>query len=254
MNNRPQFAGTLNIGFTLLEILLVLVLLLLLFGTAVLEFNSMGRGSSLSEGASQLESLFRFARSESERTSRTIRIRFSQNEPFPSPNMNAAIQDRDGSTVESGTSPNQGNLVAEWEPNPLDQPGQFTQLQHSVQFSKEIENLVIVEAVERTDLDTKLAAQISGVATLPEDDSIVNIEPNDLPAVYFYPDGSCDSVKVRLIDRNPDNLNKATVELIGLTGIMRREIIEVLPEQPITQESRVETDPIQSSDILLPNP
>ena len=82
----------------------------------------------------------------------------------------------------------------------------------------------------------------------------MNIEPNDLPAVYFYPDGSCDSVKVRLIDRNPDNLNKATVELIGLTGIMRREIIEVLPEQPITQESRVETDPIQSSDILLPNP
>ena len=70
MNNRPQLAGTSNHGFTLLEILLVLVLLLLLFGAAVFEFNSMGRGASLSGGADRLESLFRFARSEAERTGR----------------------------------------------------------------------------------------------------------------------------------------------------------------------------------------
>ena len=60
MNNRPQFAGISNNGFTLLELLLVLVLLLLLFGAAVFEFNSMGRGVSLSEGADRMESLFRF--------------------------------------------------------------------------------------------------------------------------------------------------------------------------------------------------
>ena len=70
MNNRPQLAGTSNHGFTLLEILLVLALLLLLFGAAVFEFNSMGRGASLSDGADRLESLFRFARSEAERTGR----------------------------------------------------------------------------------------------------------------------------------------------------------------------------------------
>ena len=254
MNNRPQFAGISNRGFTLLEILLVLVLLLLLFGTAVLEFNSIGRGSSLSEGASQLESLFRFARSESERTSRRIRIRFSQNDLFPSTNMNAASQDGDVSAIKPGISSYQENLVAEWEPNPIDQPGQFSQLHHSNQFSKQIENLVIIESVERTDLDNKFAEQISGVSMLPENDPIESIESNNLPAVYFYPDGSSDSVKIRLIDRNRDNLNKATVELIGLTGIMRREIIEVLPEQRISQESIVEPDTIQSSEILLPNP
>ena len=36
--------------------------------------------------------------------------------------------------------------------------------------------------------------------------------------IHFYPDGSCDSVKVQLADRNPDNPNKEIVELIGLTG------------------------------------
>ena len=77
MNNRPQFAGISNNGFTLLELLLVLVLLLLLFGAAVFEFNSMGRGASVSAGGDRLESLFRFARSESERTGRKIRIRFA---------------------------------------------------------------------------------------------------------------------------------------------------------------------------------
>jgi hypothetical protein len=37
---------------------------------------------------------------------------------------------------------------------------------------------------------------------------------------------------VRLIDRNRDNPNKALVELIGLTGTVRREIIEITADQP----------------------
>ena len=108
MNNRPQFGGTSKHGFTLLEILLVLVLLLLLFGTAVFEFNSMGRGFSLSEGASQLESLFRFAQSESERTSRTIRIRFSKNDPFPSTNINTTSGERGVRLLNQKHSPLEG--------------------------------------------------------------------------------------------------------------------------------------------------
>ena len=47
MNNRQHFAGTSNKGFSLLELLLVLVIVMLLFGAAVFEYNSMGRGVSL---------------------------------------------------------------------------------------------------------------------------------------------------------------------------------------------------------------
>jgi len=237
MNNRPQLAGTSNHGFTLLEILLVLVLLLLLFGAAVIGFNSMGRGVSLSEGANQLESLFRFARSESERTSRKIRIRFSKKNAAQSSKMNLASHDGKDAPIQLASSPSHGGPVAEWEPNPFDQPGLFTQLPHSVHFTESLDNLVIVESVKQTDLDSRLAAQLSGNTTLQDSDSAAYFEPDEPTAIYFYPDGSSDSVKVRLAARNPDNPNKATVELIGLTGTMRREIIEITPDQPISAES-----------------
>ena len=217
MNNRPQLAGTSNHGFTLLEILLVLALLLLLFGAAVFEFNSMGRGASLSDGADRLESLFRFARSEAERTGRKIRIRFSA---------------ADELTQSTAAGP-----VAEWEANPLEQPGQFTQLPNSVHFTQGVDNLVIVESVDLTDMDSRLAAQLTGDAALPDSAPVTGFELNEPPAIYFYSDGSCDSVKVRLADRNPDNSNKALVELIGLTGTVRRDIIEITPNEPIGGET-----------------
>ncbi|MDB4341909.1 GspH/FimT family pseudopilin [bacterium] len=208
MNNRPQLAGTSNRGFTLLEILLVLVLLLLLFGAAVFEFNSMGRGASLSAGAERLESLFRFARSEAERTGRKIRIRFSA---------------ADELTRSTAAGP-----VAEWEADPLQQPGQFAQLPNSVHFTRGVDDLVTVESVELTDLDSRLAAQLNGDAALPA----IGFELDEPTVINFYPDGSCDSVKVRLADLNPDNSTKTLVELIGLTGTVRREIIEVTPDEP----------------------
>ena len=212
MNNRPQLAGTSNHGFTLLEILLVLVLLLLLFGAAVFEFNSMGRGASLSAGAERLESLFRFARSEAERTGRKIRIRFSAPDEL---------------TRSTAAGP-----VAEWEADPLQQPGQFAQLPNSVHFTRGVDDLVTVESVELTDLDSRLAAQLTGDSALPDSGPATGFELDEPLVINFYPDGSCDSVKVRLADRNPDNSTKTLVELIGLTGTVRREIIEVTPDEP----------------------
>ena len=223
MNNRPQLAGASNHGFTLLEILLVLVLLLLLFGAAVFEFNSMGRGASLSDGADRLESLFRFARSEAERTGRKIRIRFAAPDELALP---------DSTPLQAASPSSSAGPVAEWEPNPLGQPGQFVRLPNSVHFTQGVDNLVIVESVELTDLDSQLSAQLSANAALPDSDSAAFFELDEPPAIHFYPDGSCDSVRVRLVDRNRDNPNKALVELIGLTGTVRREIIEITADQP----------------------
>ena len=208
MNNRPQLAGTSNHGFTLLEILLVLVLLLLLFGAAVFEFNSMGRGASISAGAERLESLFRFARSEAERTGRKIRIRFSAPDELTR------------------------STAAEWKADPLQQPGQFAQLPNSVHFTRGVDDLVTVESVELTDLDSRLAAQLTGESALPDSGPATGFELDEPLVINFYPDGSCDSVKVRLADRNPDNSTKTLVELIGLTGTVRREVIEVTPDEP----------------------
>mgnify|MGYP007011237284 FL=1 len=40
-----------------------------------------------------------------------------------------------------------------------------------------------------------------------------------------------------MADRNPENSNKALVELIGLTGTVRRDIIEITPNEPIGGET-----------------
>ncbi|HJN90331.1 MAG TPA: GspH/FimT family pseudopilin [Verrucomicrobiota bacterium] len=228
MNNRPQLAGASNHGFTLLEILLVLVLMLLLFGAAVFEFDSMGRGASLSDGANRLESLFRFARSEAERTGRKIRIRFA------TPDDLALSGDALLQTVPTSSA---SGPVAEWEPDPIEQPGQFARLPHSVHFTDGVDNLVIIESVERTDPDSRLAAQLSANAALPDNGDGAAFSLEEPPTIFFYPDGSCDSVKVHLADRNQDNPNKAYVELIGLTGTVHREIIEITPEQPGASET-----------------
>jgi hypothetical protein len=77
-----------------------------------------------------------------------------------------------------------------------------------------------------------LAAQLTGDSALPDSGPATGFELDEPLVINFYPDGSCDSVKVRLADRNPDNSTKTLVELIGLTGTVRREIIEVTPDEP----------------------
>ena len=70
---------------------------MLLFGAAVFEYSSMGRGVSLSEGANRMESLFRFARSEAERSGKRVRIRFG---PIESESGNLSAQTDSTNTVE----------------------------------------------------------------------------------------------------------------------------------------------------------
>ena len=254
MNNRPQFAGISNNGFTLLELLLVLVLLLFLFGAAVFEFNSMGRGASVSAGGDRLESLFRFARSESERTGRKIRIRFAAKDTLQFAEMNLAKPDGGNSPVPLSPSPDRRGLIAEWEPNPLDQPGQFAQIPQSVHFTDGVDNLVMVDSVKLTDLDSQLASQLSANATLSDSNSTTILGLSGPSVIHFYPDGSCDSVKVQLADRNPDNPNKEIVELIGLTGSVHRETIEITSEQTVLMETNGVAQPVRPSGQAQPKP
>ena len=254
MNNRPQFAGISNNGFTLLELLLVLVLLLLLFGAAVFEFNSMGRGVSLSEGADRMESLFRFARSESERTGRKIRIRFATKDAIQSSKMNLSNPDGGNAPLQLSLSFGPICPIAEWQPNPLEQPGVFDQLPNSAHFTDGVDSLVMVESVNLTDLDSQLALQLSANATLPDSQSTAVFQLDAPPVIHFYPDGSCDSVKVQLADRNTDNPKKEIIELIGLTGSVRREIIEVTPDLSPVLETNEVAQLVRAPGKAQPNP
>ena len=54
---------------------------------------------------------------------------------------------------------------------------------------------------------------------------------NPRTILHFFPDGSCNSARIQLADINPENLNKSIVELMGYTGTVKHQLIEILPEQ-----------------------
>ena len=229
MNNRQHFAGTSNKGFSLLELLLVLVIVMLLFGAAVFEYSSIGRGASLSEGANRLESLFRFARSEAERSGKRIRIRFGPIESEPG-DLSAQTDSRN--TIEIASTAEEYPVV-EWEPNPVEMPGQFKSLANSTSFTEGINDLVRIETIQLSGLDAQMArinTESDSSGETPMDNSPDRME-NTLPILDFFPDGSCDSARIKLADLNPENLNKSIVELMGYTGNVKHKLVEILPEQ-----------------------
>src|SRR5689334_13185487 len=63
-------------GFTLVELLLALALMLLLVSAMVFSFSTLLRGRQLEEGATQMESLLRFARAHAASTGRRVQLVF----------------------------------------------------------------------------------------------------------------------------------------------------------------------------------
>ena len=228
MNNRQHFAGTSNKGFSLLELLLVLVIVMLLFGAAVFEYSSMGRGVSLSEGANRMESLFRFARSEAERSGKRVRIRFG-----PIESESGDFTKTDSTNTVEIASTTEYYPVVEWEPNPVEMPGQFKSLANSASFTEGINELVKIESIQLSGLDAQMArinTETDSSGETPTDNSPDQVEYT-LPILHFFPDGSCNSARIQLADINPENLNKSIVELMGYTGTVKHQLIEILPEQ-----------------------
>ena len=113
----------------------------------------MGRGATLSEGANRMESLFRFARSEAERSGKRVRIRFG---PIESESGNLSAQTDSTNTVEIAST-TEYYPVVEWEPNPVEMPGQFKSLANSASFTEGINELVKIESIQLSGLDAQMA-------------------------------------------------------------------------------------------------
>tara|TARA_B100001741_G_scaffold178295_1_gene146896 strand:- start:3488 stop:4213 length:726 start_codon:yes stop_codon:yes gene_type:complete len=241
MNNRPHFAGKSIRAFSLLELLLVLVIVMLLFGAAVFEFNSINRGASLSEGTDRLKSLFRFASNESQRTGRLVRIRFGLYDVNTSTN-----------TIQTDALSEQQLPIVEWEPFPIKFPGQFKLLPNSKNYANDIDELVSIESVILTGLDSQTALIANNTENSLE--QTVQETEASIPLIYFHQDGSCDSVKVQLSSKNLNNLNKSIVELIGFTGTIRHNIIELQTNDLNSTNSNETVDKISQTSQSASNP
>ncbi len=221
--HRRQLAGP---GFTLVELLLTVSLLLLMVGAGILNFGPAQGGARLDEGATQVESLFRYARAQAASSGRTVRIVFPDGEPV--------------ATGTNSTSTASGIQVA-WETDPLGAPGQFEALADAKPYTTQIDELVRVRPSRaQPPAGTPASLSPSSSSLTPTGVFAGSDEPSAPQAltVLFYPDGSSDSAEVVLSSLDDGDAKQMAVKLSGLTGVLRRRAIEIVageaaPEAPL---------------------
>lgn len=217
-------------GYTLLELLLAVVLVLGLLGAVVFNFSSFNRTAQLDEGATQVEALFRFARAHAANTGKQVRILFPEAEAGD--NAEQLQAEAPGATVRVTS-----------ELDPIGAPGVFTDLPAAANYVASISDMVSIQQVQ-----TGVAgAETAGDAAAPAPEAFTSEAPlSDTPrsafsSVTFYPDGTGDSVAVMLASRSEEDVRRVTVRVVGLTGSIRRQLVsdvnasETAPPAPATE-------------------
>ncbi len=202
-------------GFTLIELLLVVTLVLALASAMVFNFTNLLRGNQLEEGTTRLETLMRFARAQAANSGRKVQLVF-------------------GPELTNTTAATTGEVRATWEPDPLRQPGSFTDLCEAQWHVQEVNDLVQVESVK--------LLEPSNCGPAPQELPDESIEISDIPAgkpmgpITFYPDGSSDSAEIIVAARTPDEEQRMSVRLIGMTGSISHQRLTSLDfEDSITE-------------------
>ncbi len=217
-------------GFTLIEQLLTVVLVLLLLGAVVYNFSTAANGARLDEGATQMESLFRFARAHAESTGKPVRILFPEAESGD--NAETLVAEAPGTTVR-----------VMWETDPVGAPGVFQDLPEAAGYVQSISDLVSIQQVQPGGQSAETPADAAGLAPETGESEVPLVEAARSPfsVVNFYPDGTGDSVEIVLTSRDETDARRVTVRLTGLTGTIRRQAVadasatEPEPPAPATE-------------------
>lgn len=191
LTGRKERAGQ---GFTLVELLLSIAVMLLLIGGLVFSFSTFLAGSQLSEGADRFESLIRLSRAHAAQTGKRVQLVFREE-----------VTD---------TSEVVGRVEVAWEPDPLDRPGYWEKM---IEVSWVLEGLNDMIAIENVRLTSDSAMPV-GFAAESE-------APPWLAPVTFYPDGAADSAEILLASRDPEDEERVMLRLQGLSGVISRETV-----------------------------
>jgi Tfp pilus assembly protein FimT len=208
-------------GFTLLEILLTVALLLGLLGAVVYNFESAKRGADLEEGARQFEALIRFAGAQAANSGKSVQFRFGNDVAFSS------STDTNSSAQTSTNSVNDfpaiedledwgAKLHVVYEPDPVLQPGVFVDLPDAAPFLRALGDRVRIEKVQMPERPLNQSTNelaVADVAASPEANSVT-----------FYPDGSSQTVDIFLVSREREDFREMVLHLDGVTGRVRREL------------------------------
>ncbi len=231
MGNPRRRRRTTGPGFTLVELVLTVALLLLLAGAVGYSFNSARRGAQLEEGAGQLESLFRFARAQAAGTGRRVQVSFGET---------ATVGTTNAAPVPPG-------VKVQWEPDPLAQPGRFVALTDAVPFTDQINDLVQFRPVQESAGGMEVANQTPfaespagalGSAASATAETGSSTAP--LP-IGFYPDGSSDSAEFIVLSLEAEDRRRLHLSLSGLTGTVRRKWLAPEGEPELPEDEPLET-------------
>ena len=222
-------------GFSLVELLLTLVLILCLAAASVFSYTALHRTASLDEGLDRLESLIRFAQAEAATTGCKVRLQF---EP-------AGTIDGDSGEGELR------RILVTWEPDFLNSPGVFQEYTNKA-WSEDIVNEVVgvakVRPVGAPVPQLSTAAPGSPTDSLALMDTAEEEEAEDelateFPGITFYPDGSCDSAELILASRNPEDARRLEVRLSGILGSVSSRVVSASSEEGMDEFGKDEFDP-----------
>ena len=221
-------------GFTLVELLLAITLLLGLIGALVFGFSSLQRNAQLDEGLERVETTLRFARAHAAHSGHKVKVVMATESTTPSTDSTSSSE-----TVSSTFA---NAMRIEWEPDPIRAPGVFAPLTSLSEEISDVTDLVHFRSIERESpqitsdpqsensynplsdstsslpsLDLTEQEQLSSPDSWPTGDGDLNAS-----SVIFYPDGSCDGALITLASRDSEDIREVSVQLQSVTGTTRR--------------------------------
>jgi type II secretory pathway pseudopilin PulG len=176
-------------GFTLVELILTIALLMLLAGTSVLAFGPWQHTEALPEGAQRFATLLRACQAASAGSGCRLRV-----------------------VLAAGDSEASQPVAIQWEPQPLAEPGNFLPYMGSLAGSADLGSMIRVEGCKLTGPSAYQS---------PSGDVARAVDQGGSPPVTFYPDGSSDWAQVFLASRYTSDARRAVVEINGTTGTIR---------------------------------
>jgi prepilin-type N-terminal cleavage/methylation domain-containing protein len=227
-------------GFSLVELLLTLVLLLCLAAASVFSYTALHRSANLDEGANRLQSLIRFAQAEAATSGRKVRLEF---ETGANP-----VRTEGSENLELR------QIKVTWEADFLHEPGVFQEYTNKAWSENIVNELVGVTKVQpiqspnapAKSSDVGAAATSDSSKEMSDDELFADELPaEEFPSITFYPDGSCDSAEIVLASRNSDDERLMAVRLSGILGSVSSHAVSKDGESSFEE---VESSDSQSSD------
>jgi len=188
-------------GFTIVELLLALSLVVLLAGLAAVSFSDWQEAAQVGAGTERLQAVLRLTRAQAANQCRCFRLAFHP----------------------EGLQPE-----IQWEPSPLAEPGQF--VIYPGEWARDL-------------LDKRLSVRLcqrrgpsaTWLTAAKESDKLSGPDGGVIEPIMFFPDGSCDSASIEIIDANDDQTRVGRLDIDGSTGAMELQVFTPTEYQEFQQ-------------------